>query len=37
MPQSESVSNLALIDSWVLGQSSTAEFSEEDKRVLREK
>lgn len=37
MPQSESVSKLALIDSWVLGQSSTAEFSEEDKRVLREK
>lgn len=37
MPQSESVSNLALIDSWVLGQSSTAEFSEEDKRVLRNK
>lgn len=37
MPQSESVSNLALIDSWVLGQSSTAEFSEEDKRVLRDK
>ncbi|TVO35879.1 type VI secretion system membrane subunit TssM [Vibrio algivorus] len=37
MPQSESVSKLALIDGWVLGQSSTAEFSEEDKRELRAK
>lgn len=37
MPQSESVSKLALIDGWVLGQSSTAEFSEEDKRELRSK
>lgn len=37
MPRSESVSELALIDSWVLGQSKTAQFSEADKQVLREK
>ncbi len=37
MPQSESVSELALIDSWVLGQSKTAQFSEVDKQSLREK
>ncbi|NOH79411.1 type VI secretion system membrane subunit TssM [Vibrio sp. RE86] len=37
MPRSESVSELALIDSWVLGQSKTAQFSEADKKVLREK
>lgn len=37
MPRSESVSKLALIDSWVLGQSKTAQFSEADKQVLREK
>lgn len=37
MPRSESVSELALIDSWVLGQSQTAQFSEADKQVLREK
>ncbi|GAB2655966.1 type VI secretion system membrane subunit TssM [Vibrio panuliri] len=37
MPRTESVSELALIDSWVLGQSKTAQFSEADKRVLREK
>ncbi len=37
MPQSESVSELALIDSWVLGQSKTAQFSEADKQALREK
>lgn len=36
MPQSESVSKLALIDSWVLGQSKSADFSQEDKRVLRD-
>ncbi|PXA68988.1 type VI secretion system membrane subunit TssM [Vibrio sp. 11986-1-5] len=37
MPQSESVSELALIDSWVLGQSKSAQFSEADKQALREK
>lgn len=37
MPRSESVSELALIDSWVLGQSKVAQFSEADKQVLREK
>nr|WP_275658693.1 type VI secretion system membrane subunit TssM [Vibrio brasiliensis] len=37
MPRSESVSELALIDGWVLGQSKTAQFSEADKQVLREK
>ncbi|ANU39451.1 type VI secretion system membrane subunit TssM [Vibrio scophthalmi] len=37
MPQSESVSELALIDSWVLGQTQTTEFSEADKQSLRDK
>ncbi|MDF9398502.1 type VI secretion system membrane subunit TssM [Vibrio sp. 1180_3] len=37
MPQSESVSELALIDSWVLGQSKSAQFSEADKQSLRDK
>lgn len=37
MPQSESVSELALIDSWVLGQSSSAQFSEADRQSLRDK
>ncbi|USD52159.1 type VI secretion system membrane subunit TssM [Vibrio sp. SCSIO 43153] len=37
MPQSESVSELALIDSWVLGQTKTAQFSEADKQALRDK
>lgn len=37
MPRTEQVSELALIDSWVLGQSKTAQFSEADKQVLREK
>lgn len=37
MPQSESVSELALIDSWVLGQSKSAQFSEADKQALRDK
>ncbi|MZI93097.1 type VI secretion system membrane subunit TssM [Vibrio sp. CAIM 722] len=35
MPQSESVSELALIDSWVLGQTKSANFSEADKKALR--
>ena len=37
MPQSESVSELALIDSWVLGVSKTAQFSDADKQALRDK
>ncbi|WP_136487104.1 type VI secretion system membrane subunit TssM [Vibrio sp. H11] len=37
MPRSESVSELALIDSWVLGQSKSAQFSEADKQALRNK
>lgn len=37
IPKSDSVSELALVDSWVLGQTSTINFSEEDKRALREK
>lgn len=37
MPQSESVSELALIDSWVLGQTKIAQFSEADKQALRDK
>lgn len=36
MPQSESISELALIDSWVLGLSKSAQFSEADKLALRE-
>ncbi|BFM48458.1 type VI secretion system membrane subunit TssM [Marinomonas sp. THO17] len=37
LPSSESVSDLALIDSWVLGQTETAQFSEADKQALKEK
>nr|WP_179946824.1 type VI secretion system membrane subunit TssM [Vibrio tritonius] len=37
MPQSESVSELALIDSWVLGQTKSANFSEADKQALRDR
>jgi type VI secretion system protein ImpL len=37
IPKSDSVSELALVDSWVLGQTATINFSEEDKRALREK
>ncbi|EPA8650740.1 type VI secretion system membrane subunit TssM [Photobacterium damselae] len=37
LPQSESVSELALVDSWVLGQTTVAQFSLEDKQVLRQK
>lgn len=37
LSESEQVSDLALIDSWVLGQSKTAQFSEADKKVLRDK
>ncbi|MEJ2076366.1 MAG: ImcF-related family protein, partial [Reinekea sp.] len=35
IPQSDSISELALVDSWVLGQSNSIDFSEEDKRDLR--
>lgn len=37
IPRSDSVSELALVDSWVLGQTESVDYSEEDKRVLREK
>jgi type VI secretion system protein ImpL len=37
IPQSDSISELALVDSWVLGQSNSIDFSEEDKRDLRDK
>ncbi|WP_123014787.1 type VI secretion system membrane subunit TssM [Vibrio zhugei] len=37
MPKSESVSQLALIDSWVLGQTKSANFSEADKQALRDR
>ncbi|WP_373054853.1 type VI secretion system membrane subunit TssM [Vibrio salinus] len=37
VPQIQEVSELALIDSWVLGISKTAEFSEADKQALRDK
>ena len=37
LQKSDSVSDLALIDSWVLGKSSTAEFSNEDKKAFKEK
>lgn len=37
LPQSESISELALVDSWVLGQTTVVEFSHEDKQVLRQK
>lgn len=35
--QSEEISELALIDSWVLGQAQNANFSEADKRELKAK
>ncbi|MEP7730378.1 type VI secretion system membrane subunit TssM [Marinomonas primoryensis] len=37
VPESESVSDLALIDSWVLGQTESAQFSKADKQALKEK
>jgi type VI secretion system protein ImpL len=37
VPQSDAISEQALIDGWVLGQSDATDFSDEDKRVLREK
>lgn len=37
LPESESVSDLALIDSWVLGQTESAQFSNADKQALKEK
>ncbi|KKD61744.1 type VI secretion protein IcmF [Grimontia sp. AD028] len=37
IPESDSVSELALVDSWVLGQVESIDFSDEDKRVLRDK
>jgi type VI secretion system protein ImpL len=37
VPQSDAISEQALVDSWVLGQSNAISFSEEDKRVLRDK
>ncbi|AGH81618.1 IcmF-like protein [Psychromonas sp. CNPT3] len=37
MPKSDLVSELALLDNWVLGKSKSAEFSEADKKVLRDK
>ncbi|WP_456300289.1 type VI secretion system membrane subunit TssM [Salinivibrio proteolyticus] len=37
VPKLQSVSDLALIDSWVLGEAETAEFSEADKKALRNK
>ncbi len=37
LPESESVSDLALIDSWVLGQTKSAEFSDADKQDLKER
>jgi type VI secretion system protein ImpL len=37
LPESESVSDLALIDSWVLGQTESAKFSSADKIALKEK
>lgn len=37
MPKSDSVAELALLDSWVLGQSDSVNFSAEDKQALRDK
>ncbi|WP_199187175.1 MULTISPECIES: type VI secretion system membrane subunit TssM [unclassified Photobacterium] len=37
LPKVESLSDIALADSWVLGESTVAKFSEEDKQVLRNK
>ncbi|MEI6859666.1 MAG: type VI secretion system membrane subunit TssM [Shewanella sp.] len=37
MPKSDSVADLALIDSWVLGQANTSNFSDADKIALRNK
>ena len=37
IPQSDSIADLALIDSWVLGQSESTDFSDADKIALRNK
>jgi len=37
IPQSDSIADLALIDSWVLGHSENTDFSEADKINLRDK
>ncbi|WP_408901020.1 type VI secretion system membrane subunit TssM [Photobacterium piscicola] len=37
LPKVESLSDVALVDSWVLGESTVAKFSAEDKQVLRQK
>ena len=37
IPQSDSISELALVDRWVLGQSEGIDFSEQDKTELRDK
>ncbi|KJG59621.1 type VI secretion protein IcmF [Photobacterium kishitanii] len=37
LPKIESLSDIALADSWVLGESTVAKFSAEDKQVLRQK
>lgn len=37
IPQSDSIADLALIDSWVLGQSESTDFSDADKISLRNK
>lgn len=37
IPQSDSITDLALIDSWVLGQSESTDFSDADKIALRSK
>jgi type VI secretion system protein ImpL len=37
LPKIESLSDVALVDSWVLGESTVATFSAEDKQVLRQK
>ncbi|NRD73749.1 type VI secretion system membrane subunit TssM [Shewanella sp. VB17] len=37
IPKSDSIADLALIDSWVLGQSESTDFSQADKVALRNK
>ncbi len=37
LPKIELLSDVALTDSWVLGESTVAKFSSEDKQVLRQK
>ena len=37
VPRADSISELALVDNWVLGQARSADFSDADKKVLREK